>query len=96
MNTFAVVFFAGEAVLNCFGNLGIHGSAIGGFDFGRFSALYVFIIGGVIYGLLCLVNYFVSKAMCRFSDIMGAIKFLPMLMVILLGVIFGIMNGGGL
>lgn len=90
INTFSVVFFVGEAILNCFAQLGVEGSKVGGFSFGSLSALYIFIIGGGIFLLLLLLNYFVSKSMGKFSNVVGLIKFIPIGMVILLGIVFGI------
>lgn len=91
MNTFAVVFFAGEAIMNCFAKLGQNGSDIGGFDFGKYTTLYVFVAGGGLFALLLLLNYFVSKGMTKFSNVAGLIKFVPIGMVIILGIVFGVL-----
>lgn len=89
MNTFAVVFFAGEAIMNCFAKLGQGGSDIGGFDFGSLTTLYVFIAGGGLFVILLLLNYFTSRGMSKFGNVVGIFKFLPIFMVIILGITFG-------
>ncbi len=83
--TFAIVFFAGEAALNVFGDPGV-------IDYGQFTTLYIFIIGAVLFALFIILNYVSSKAMTRFSNATGIIKFIPLIAVCVLGITFGILN----
>lgn len=92
MNTFAVVFFAGEAILNCFAKFGLSGSKIGGFNFGPLTTFYIFISGGGLFLLLLFLNYFASKGMKKFGSAVGIFKFTPMLMIVVLGIVFGVLN----
>ena len=92
MNTFAIVVFTGEAIMNCFAKFGESGSKMGGFNFGSLTTLYVFIAGGGLFVLLLLLNYVASKGMKKFSDVTGVFKFIPMIMIVVLGIVFGILN----
>lgn len=93
VNTFAILFFTGEACLNCFAELG---GLPGQFNFGSLTTLYVFLVGGVLFALFIILNVVAAKGMVRFSNVTGILKFVPIAAVILLGIIFGAMNGGGL
>lgn len=88
--TFAIMFFAGEALLNCFA------ANPGYVDFGKGTVLYVFLAGGGLFALFIFLNYFASKGMSKFSNITGIIKFVPIAAVIILGIVFGAIKGGGL
>ncbi len=92
--TFAIMFFTGEALLNCFTPL--VGSSPGYVDFGKGTILYVFLVGGGLFALFIFLNYFASKGMSKFSNITGIIKFVPIAAVIILGIVFGAIQGGGL
>lgn len=93
VNTFAILFFLGEALLNIFGNFGVEGSGAGSFDFGKGTVAYVFIIGAVFFAGFLLLNLWSSKAMSKFGNIAGLIKFAPIAMVIILGIVFGVLYG---
>ncbi|MBQ0045671.1 MAG: APC family permease [Mycoplasma sp.] len=94
VNTFAIMFFTGEGCLNCFSKIGQWGN----FDFGHLTTLYVFLAGGALFTLFIFLNIFASKGMTRFSNATGIIKFVPIAMVVILGITFGIIGGhqGGL
>ncbi|MCQ2956783.1 MAG: amino acid permease [Mycoplasmoidaceae bacterium] len=93
VNTFAILFFTGEACLNCFAELG---GEPGAFNFGSLTTLYVFLVGGALFALFIILNVVAAKGMVRFSNVTGILKFVPIVAVILLGIIFGAINGGGL
>jgi len=84
----AIAIFCGEACLNCFGTPG-------SINFGKLSTLYVFLIGLGFLVLFVVLNLFSAKAMGKFNDVAGIIKFIPLVAVILLGIIFGVLNAKG-
>lgn len=92
--TFAIMFFTGEALLNCFTPL--VQLTPGYVNFGKGTVLYAFLISGVLFTLFIFLNYFASKGMSKFSNITGIIKFVPIAAVIILGIVFGAIKGGGL
>lgn len=97
--TFAIMFFTGEALLNCFTPLLEPTASPGFLDFGKGTVLYVFLAGGGLFALFIFLNYFASKGMSKFSNVTGIIKFVPIAAVIILGIIFGALKGqyqGGL
>lgn len=85
--TFAILFFTGEAALNIFGSPGIIDA------FGKPTTLYIFLIGGGLFAIFIILNYFASRGMTYFSNVTGIIKFLPLAAVCILGIIFGILKG---
>jgi len=84
----AIAIFAGEACLNCFGTPGA-------INFGKLTTLYVFLIGLAFLALFVVLNLIATKAMGKFNTVAGIIKFIPLIAVILLGIIFGILNAKG-
>lgn len=91
VNTFAILFFLGEACLNCFADMGTKFSGIGGFTFGSGTVAYVFLVGAGFFALFMFLNYIASKGMKQFGNTVGLIKFIPIAMVVLLGIIFGVL-----
>lgn len=83
--TFAILFFAGEAALNIFGSPGV-------IDLGKFTTLYIFLLGGGLFALFIILNYISSRAMTSFGNVVGIMKFIPLLAVAILGITFGILN----
>ncbi len=100
-NTFAIMFFAGEAILECFAPL-ISGwdpnsgwTSIGtgnGYNFGEGTTAMVFGIGAVLFIIFMILNYFKSNAMGKTGSVISFVKFAPILMVVVLGILFGMMN----
>ncbi len=100
-NTFAIMFFAGEAVLECFAPL-ISGwdpemgwTRIGtgnGYDFGTGTTAYIFIIGAVLFLIFMILNYFKANAMGKAGSIISFVKFAPILMVVICGIVFGLIS----
>jgi len=84
----AIAVFTGEACLNCFGTPG-------SINYGSLSTLYVFLIGLGFLALFIFLNLIAAKAMGKFNDVAGIIKFIPIIAVILLGIIFGVLNANG-
>ena len=91
LNTFAVLFFAGEATLKCFAPLLGSEYWYNNYDYGHMTTFYVFIIGAVLFVLFMSLNYYKSKAMGKTGSIISFVKFAPILMVVALGIAFGIM-----
>lgn len=85
----AISVFTGEACLNCFG------AKPGVINYGNLSTLYVFLIGLGFLLLFVFLNLISTKAMGRFNDVAGIIKFIPIIAVVLLGIIFGLLNANG-
>lgn len=97
VNTIMVLFFAGEALLKCFAPLLGEGRWTSfGYDYGKCTTLYIFLIGAVLFVIFMVLNYFKSRAMTKAGSIISYVKFAPVLMVAVLGIAFGIMwNQGG-
>lgn len=99
-NTFAIMFFAGEAILECFAplisNWGEGGwSSIGtgnGYNFGTGTTAYIFAIGAALFVVFMLLNYYKSNAMGKTGSIISFVKFAPILMVVICGIAFGLMS----
>ncbi|XQP55223.1 MAG: APC family permease [Mycoplasmoidaceae bacterium] len=93
-NTFAIMFFAGEAILNCFAPLLSKSDwriSISSYDFGPATTAIVFGIGLVLFAIFMILNYFKSNAMGKAGSVISFVKFAPILMVVVLGIAFGIM-----
>lgn len=97
INTFAVMFFAGEAILNCFAPMLEGGFAnVSNYNFGTGTTAFVFIIGAALFALFMILNYFKSNAMGKAGSIISFVKFAPIVMVVILGIVFGVMyNNSG-
>lgn len=93
LDTFVIMFFVGEACLNCFANFG---GGAGHVNFGPLTVFYIFLIGAALFALFAIVNVVANNAMTKFSNAVGIIKFLPIIAVVILGITFGAMKGGGL
>ena len=90
LQTFAVMFFAGEAIINCFIPLTKDGiSAISKYDLGCGTTAIVFGVGMVLFVAFLFANYFANKTMGKIGSIISLVKFLPILMVVVLGIYFG-------
>lgn len=89
VDAFAIMFFAGEGLMNCFASLG---GEVGHINFGHLTTLYVFLAGGGLFALFIILNVVASKGMTRFSNVTGLIKFVPLIAVVVLGITFGVLN----
>ena len=90
MYVFVIAIFASEAMFNCFM------TDPGTIDLGNMTMLYI-MLGGL--GLIILfvgMNYMSTKVSSNFSKYTTIIKFLPLVAVVVLGVAFGTINGGGI
>lgn len=89
-NTFAIMFFAGEAILNCFAPM-LGWDQVSSYNYGTGTTAIVFGIGAALFVLFMVLNYFKSQAMGKTGSIISFVKFAPILMVVVLGIVFGIM-----
>ena len=90
LQAFAVMFFAGEAIINCFIPLSSNGmNAISNYDLGPGTTAIVFGIGITLFILFLFANYFANKVMGKVGSVISLVKFLPILMVVVLGIYFG-------
>ncbi|MCQ2956787.1 MAG: amino acid permease [Mycoplasmoidaceae bacterium] len=91
------MFFAGEAILNCFAPLldGGFGN-VSSYNYGTGTTAIIFGIGAVLFVIFMILNYFKAQAMGKAGSIISFVKFAPILMVVVLGIAFGVMfNQGG-
>ena len=93
LDSFVIMFFTGEACLNCFANFG---GGAGSVDFGPLTVFYIFLAGAGLFALFLTLNILATKGATKFSNVVGIIKFLPIIAVVVLGLAFGIMKNGGL
>lgn len=89
-NTFAIMFFAGEAILNCFAPM-LGWNQVSGYNYGTATTAIVFGVGLALFVLFMILNYFKSNAMAKTGSVISFVKFAPILMVVVLGIVFGIM-----
>lgn len=91
LQTFTVMFFSGEAIINCFIPLTKSSwSAISKYDLGYGTTAIVFGVGMALFIFFLFTNYFASKTMGKVGSIISLIKFLPILMVVVFGIWIGI------
>ena len=97
LNTFSVLFFGGEAILKCFAPLlGDQYWTSFGYNYGSCTTLYIFLIGLALFALFIGLNYAKTKTMVKTGSVISFVKFAPIAMVFILGIVFGIMmNQGG-
>ncbi|MBQ0045670.1 MAG: APC family permease [Mycoplasma sp.] len=89
-NTFAIMFFAGEAILNCFAPM-LGWDQVSGYNYGTGTTAIIFGIGAALFVVFMLLNYFKANAMSKAGSIISFVKFAPILMVVVLGIVFGVM-----
>lgn len=94
LDLFVIMFFTGEALLNCFANVG--DCPAGHIDFGPLTTFYIFLIGAVLCAIFVILNYVANNSMTKFSSAVGIIKFVPIIAVVILGITFGLLDNGGL
>lgn len=90
IQVFSCVFFAGEAIINVISS--VNGSS-GTIDFGRWTTLYIMLAGVALLILFTFLNWKASKACSKLGQGLSFFKFLPIILVIVLGVVFGLLNG---
>lgn len=99
-NTFAIMFFAGEAILNCFAPLisqwdsAAGWTSVSAYDFGPGTTAIIFGIGAVLFAIFMILNYYKANAMGKAGSVISFVKFAPILMVVVLGIAFGCMASG--
>lgn len=98
LNTFSVLFFGGEAILKCFAPLlGNKYWTSMTYDYGTGTSAYVFLIGLVLFVMFALLNYAKTKAMTKAGSVISFVKFAPIAMTVILGIVFGVLyNKAGL
>ena len=87
IQTFTCVFFAGEAIINIVSSC--QGSS-GSLDFGNLTTLYIMIAGLGLLAVFTILNWKASKVCSQLGQKLSLFKFLPILLVIILGIAFGI------
>ena len=92
----ALAIFAGMAIFNIVFCGQVKGDAEYGKWFGDKTMLYSTLVGAGLIIMFMFLNYFASKVSDKFSQISTFIKFVPILIIIVIGIGFGIKNGGGL
>lgn len=87
IQTFSCVFFAGEAIINIISSyLGSSGTL----DFGNLTTLYIMIAGIGLLAIFTFLNWKASKACSQLGQKLSLFKFLPIFLVVVLGITFGI------
>lgn len=92
IQTFSCVFFAGEAIINVISsNLGSSGHL----DFGDLTTLYIMVAGVGLLAIFTFLNWKASEDCSQLGQKLSLFKFLPILLVVVLGITFGILSTQG-
>ncbi|MBP5256898.1 MAG: amino acid permease [Mycoplasma sp.] len=87
--SFACVFFAGEAIVNIYSSCK---NSSGSINLGRLTTLFIMLSGLLLFVLFSFLNWKASKFSGKLSQKLSLFKFLPIILVVFLGIIFGILN----
>ena len=87
--SFSCIFFAGEAIVNIYSSCK---NSSGCINLGRLTVLFIMLSGLLLFILFSFLNWKASKFSGKLGQKLSLFKFLPIILVVFLGIIFGICN----